>query len=153
MQTVDPEEVLRLNFARLVDATTTDPLWLANQFFSEGILSYQIKNELETTNISSYEKASKLWNAIMRHQGSLTHNLFTVCHVMKQRQELSHLANDMINQLGLQGEIMGLAMTLFQWVYNTCRAAQVHHCPPEQLCVIIGVLFMDCLIISWHNVK
>ena len=104
--TTDPASVFRLYSPMLADATK-DPLWLANQLFGEGILDYHIKDELETTDKPSYEKATRLWGAVMivvKHDGNPTQTLLTVCHVMKQCQELARLADSMISQLGPQGE-------------------------------------------------
>ena len=105
-QTIDPASVLRLNFATLVEATP-HPVWLANQLFGEGILDYQIQNELETTDKSSFDKATRLWSAVMtavKHQRNPTQTLLTVCRVIKQRRELAPLADSMISQLKPQGE-------------------------------------------------
>ena len=99
---MDPSDVLRSNFASLAEVTT-DPLWLANRLFSGGILSNHIRKELETSNMPTYNKATKLWSEILtavKHQGNPTQTLLTVCHVMKKRQELAHIANSVISQLG-----------------------------------------------------
>ena len=103
---MDPADVLRSNFANLAEVTT-DPLWLANQLFSGGILSNHIRNELETSSMPTYNKATKLWSetlTVVKHEGNPTQTLLKVCHVMKKRQELAHVAKSMIAQLGLNGE-------------------------------------------------
>ena len=123
--------ILHLNFALLAEATT-DPLWLADQLFSEGILSYQIKVDLET-NMSSYDKTSKLWTAVMtavKHQRNSTQTLLTVCHVMKQRLEQTRLADRMISQLGVQSENKDHESHFIE-----CRVA-LFYCSPEQLILL-----------------
>ena len=105
-QRIDPASVLRLYSAKLAEATI-DPLWLADQLFSEGILGHHIKHELETTEKPAFEKATKLWGEVMtavEHSGNPTQTLLTVCHVMKQRRELVSLAKSMISQVGPQGK-------------------------------------------------
>ena len=101
-QSTEPASILQVNFGTLAEATT-EPLWLADQFYSEGILDYYTKNELETTDKPSYDKATRLWAAVMtavKHHENPKQTLHTVCHVMKQRRELAELADSMISQLG-----------------------------------------------------
>ena len=99
--------LLRLFSAKLAEATV-DPVWLADQLCSEGIVDRQIKRDLLTTSgMSDDEKSIKLWSQIstaVKLHPDPKQVLLNVCYVMKQRTELKQLAESLIMQLKPDGE-------------------------------------------------
>ena len=102
----DPESILQVHLAQLAEATV-DPVWLADQLCSEGIVDRQIKRELLTTSgVSDDEKSIRLWSRISTAVNSHPDPkqvLLNVCYIMRQRTELKQLAASMIMQLKPDG--------------------------------------------------
>ena len=98
----DPVSLLRLYSAQLAEATL-DPVWLADQLCSEGIIDMQIQRDLSTTSgMSVDEKSIQLWRRIataIKFHPDPKQVLLNVCYIMKQRTELRHLAASLISQL------------------------------------------------------
>ena len=102
----DPaESIIRLYLSKLAEATL-DPVWLASELSSEGLLDTQTRNDLQSTDgVSAYNKAVQLWNrieTIIKFHENPRRALFTVCNVMKQRVELAPLAQAMRPHEALQ---------------------------------------------------
>ena len=54
--------LIRLYLSKLAEATV-DPVWLANELSSEGLLNAQTRNDLiTTTGVSAHNKAIQLWS-------------------------------------------------------------------------------------------
>ena len=101
------ESVIRLYLSKLAEATL-DPVWLANELSSEGLLNTQARVDLLSIDgVSAYDKAVKLWNrieVIIKVHENPRQALLTVCNVMKQRAELASLAQAMTLQLMPHGK-------------------------------------------------
>ena len=99
--------LLQVHLAQLAEATV-DPVWLADQLCSEGIVDRQIKRDLLTTSgMSDDEKSIRLWSRIstaVKLHSDPKQVLLNVCYIMKQRTELKQLAASMIRQLKPDGE-------------------------------------------------
>ena len=102
----DSESIIRSYSSKLAEATV-DPVWLANELSSEGLLDTQTRNDLQSIDgVSAYDKAVQLWNrirVIVKFQENPRQALLTVCNVMKQRAELAPLAQAMTLQLKPHG--------------------------------------------------
>ena len=100
------DQVIRLYTSKLAEATL-DPVWLANELCSEGLLDTQTRNDLSSTGgVSAYNKAVELWSrieVIVKFHENPDQALLTVCNVMKQRTELAPLAQTMLPRLREQG--------------------------------------------------
>ena len=103
----DSESIFRLYLSKLAEATV-DPVWLANELSSEGLLNAQTRNDLiTTTGVSAHNKAIQLWSqieTIVKFHENPRRALLTVCNVMKQRAELAPLAKTIISQLMPHGK-------------------------------------------------
>ena len=102
----NPESLLQSYSARLAEATV-DPIWLADNLCSKGIIDRPTKDEILSTNVSTNEKAIKLWNRVsiaVKYQADPTKALLQVCEVLRERVPLNLLANRMILQLTPQGK-------------------------------------------------
>ena len=99
--------LLRVHLAQLAEATV-DPVWLADQLCSEGIVDRQIKRDLLTTSgMSDDEKSIRLWSRIstaVKLHPDPKQVLLNVCYIMRQRTELKQLAASLIRQLKPDGE-------------------------------------------------
>ena len=96
-----------MHLAQLAEATV-DPVWLADQLCSEGIVDRQIKRDLLTTSgMSDDEKSIRLWSRIstaVKLHPDPKQVLLNVCYIMKQHTELKQLAASLIRQLKPDGE-------------------------------------------------
>ena len=78
---------------------------LANDLSSVNLISYQVKDDVITTNLSRYQKASKLLNEIERSlRVQVLDNrgiLISYCEVLKKQknQALKRIADDMLMAL------------------------------------------------------
>ena len=78
---------------------------LANDLSSVDLISYQVKDDVITTNLSRYQKASKLLNEIERSlRGQVLDNrgiLISYCEVLKKQKNstLKRIADDMLKEL------------------------------------------------------
>ena len=101
------DQVIRLYSSKLAEATTLDPVWLASELCSEGLLDTQARDDLLSTGgVSGYNKALQLWRrieVIVKFHENQYQALLTVCNVMKQRTELAPLAQAMMPRLREQG--------------------------------------------------
>ena len=98
----DPVSIIRSYSSKLAEATL-DPVWLANELCSEGLLDTQTRDDLSSTGgVSAYNKAVQLWRrieVIVKFHENPDQALLTVCNVMKQRTELAPLAQAMSSLL------------------------------------------------------
>ena len=89
---------------------------LANDLSSADLIPYSVKDDVITTNLSRYQKASKLINEIERSLRVFNKpeilNLY--CEVLKKQENptLTRIANDMLMELGesLIGCIVAMAI-------------------------------------------
>ena len=77
---------------------------LANDLSSVDLISYQVKDEVITTTLSRYERASKLLNEIERSLRVFNKPeiLLSYCEVLKKQENpaLTGIAEDMLTELG-----------------------------------------------------
>ena len=79
---------------------------LANDLSSVDLIPYPVKDDVITTNLSGYQKASKLLNEIQRSLKSQILNtpeiLISYCEVLKKQQNpaLTRIAQNMLKELG-----------------------------------------------------
>ena len=118
----DPESIICSHSSKLADATL-DPVWLASELCSKGLLDTRTRNDLiTTTGVSAHNKAVQLWSqieTIVKVQENPRQALLTVCNVMKKRAELAPLAQAMTSQLIPQGKNIPMHNTK----YCNCQLA------------------------------
>ena len=119
------DQVIRLYTSKLAEATL-DPVWLANELCSEGLLDTQTRNDLSSTGgVSAYDKAVELWSrieVIVKFQENPDQALLTVCNVMKQRTELAPLAQAMMPRLREQGINVSQKLMSHEVAEQTCTS-------------------------------
>ena len=118
----DPVSIIRSYSSKLAEATL-DPVWLANELCSEGLLDTQTRNDLTSTvGVSAYNKAVELWSrieVIVKIHENPDQALLTVCNVMKQRTELAPLAQAMSSLLKPHEDLRLLDINLPQkWMLH-----------------------------------
>ena len=70
----DSESIIRSYSSKLAEATV-DPVWLANELSSEGLLDTQTRNDLQSIDgVSAYDKAVQLWNRMESHSVKFQEN-------------------------------------------------------------------------------
>ena len=93
------DQVIRSYSSKLAEATQ-DPVWLANELCSEGLIGTLTRDGLLSTGgESAYDKAFQLWRrieVIVKFHENPDQALLTVCNVMKQQTELAPLAQAMM---------------------------------------------------------
>ena len=77
---------------------------LANDLSSADLISYQVKDDVITTNLSRYQKASRLLNEIERSLRvfNKSETLTSYCAVLKKQTNptLTRIAQNMVMELG-----------------------------------------------------
>ena len=77
---------------------------LANDLSSVNLISYPVKDEVITTNLSRYQKASKLLNEVERSFRVLNkpETLISYCEVLRKQKNrpLAIIAQNMLTDLG-----------------------------------------------------
>jgi len=105
---------------------------LANDLSSVDLISYPVKDDVITTNLSRYQKASKLLNEIERSLRVSTkpETLISYCEALKKQQNsaLTRIAQDMLLELGeLHVSIPGMIITVGHRPFSN----HLHHWPNE----------------------
>ena len=76
---------------------------LANDLSSVDLISYQVKDDVITTNLSRYQKASRLLNEIERSLRVFNKPeiLISYCEVLKKQENpaITRIANDILKEL------------------------------------------------------
>ena len=89
---------------------------LANDLSSVDLIPYSVKDEVITTNLSRYQKASKLLNEIKRSLRVFNKLkiLMSYCEVLKKQENpaLTGIAEDILSELG---ELIIFVDSLLAW--------------------------------------
>ena len=110
-----PSNIFKRHFSEIL-GVISDTERLANDLSSADLIPYSVKDDVITTNLSRYQKASKLINEIERSLRVFNKpeilNLY--CEVLKKQENptLTRIANDMLMELGesLIGCIVAMAI-------------------------------------------
>ena len=98
-----PSSIFKRNFSEML-GTISDTERLANDLSSADLIPYPVKDDVITTNLSRYQKASKLLNEIERSLRVFNKPevLISYCEVLKTQENpaLAGIAENMLMELG-----------------------------------------------------
>ena len=108
---------------------------LANDLSSADLIPYPVKDDVITTNLSRYQKASKLLNEIERSLRVFNKPeiLKSYCEVLKKQENptLTRIANNMLIELGESLIGCFVAMAIFRdysGIYKMCSLGNCADC-------------------------
>ena len=102
--TVSPYNILKSNLTDLLNAISF-PDKLANDLFADDLIGAHLQKEVLNTNLSPYDKASKLVNEVLVSLEAFNEceTLVKFCDTLKKQDNpiLCKTANTMIRELGM----------------------------------------------------